>query len=255
VSSGQKAAVVTGGASGIGRACVVAFAEEGARVAIADADGDAAEKAVELARACGGDAFFVLTDVSSADEMERFFAQVDERFGRLDFAVNAAGIQGTLAETADCTVDNWARTIGVNLTGVFLAMKHEIKAMLRGDGGAIVNIASNFGLVGSPRMPAYAASKHGVVGLSKVAGLEYATRGVRINALCPGGTDTPLIQKTMAADPAAGERMMEEVMALHPMRRLARPEEIAAAALWLCSDGASYVSGASIAVDGGFVAQ
>src|SRR5581483_8742114 len=117
------------------------------------------------------------------------------------------------------------------------------------------NIASNFGLVGSPRMPAYAASKHGVVGLSKVAGLEYATRGVRVNALCPGGTDTPLIQKTMALDPVAGERMMEEVMALHPMRRLARPEEIAAAALWLCSENASYVTGAAVAVDGGFVAQ
>jgi NAD(P)-dependent dehydrogenase (short-subunit alcohol dehydrogenase family) len=255
LGSGQKAAVVTGGASGIGRACVVAFAEEGVRVAIADADVDAAEQALDRIREGGGEAFFVETDVSSADEMEQFFAQVGERFGRLDFAVNAAGIQGTLAETAECSVDNWARTIGVNLTGVFLAMRHEIEAMLRGDGGAIVNIASNFGLVGSPRMPAYAASKHGVVGLSKVAGLEYATRGVRINALCPGGTDTPLIQKTMAADPAAGERMMEEVMALHPMRRLARPEEVAAAALWLCSDRASYVTGASIAVDGGFVAQ
>lgn len=250
-----KVAVVTGGASGIGRAVALAFAAEGAGVAILDFDRDLARATAEQARAAGADAIPVAVDVADAASMAKAFEEVDARFGRLDYGVNAAGIQGALAETAEYPDESWQRTIGVNLTGVWLAMRHELRAMLKGDGGSIVNVASNFGLVGAPRMPAYAASKHGVVGLTKVAALDYATRGVRVNALCPGGTDTPLIQKTSAADPAAGERMMKEVMALHPMRRLASPEEIASTALWLSSEKASNITGAAIPADGGYVAQ
>ena len=250
-----KVAAVTGGASGIGRAVALAFAQEGAGVAVLDADAEGGERTAALIRDRGGDAISLTVDVASAADVAAAFGELEQHFGRLDFGVNAAGIQGALVDTADCTEENWGRTIGVNLTGVWLALKHELRALLRGEGGAIVNVASNFGLVGFPGMPAYAASKHGVVGLTKVAALEYATRGIRVNALCPGGTDTPMIHKTHAADPVAGDKMMEEVMALHPMRRLATPEELAATAVWLCSDRSSNITGAAIAADGGYVAQ
>jgi NAD(P)-dependent dehydrogenase (short-subunit alcohol dehydrogenase family) len=243
-----RVAVVTGGASGIGRACALAFADTGAAVAVIDADGDGAAGTADAIRESGGEALALVADVADGEAVAEAFRQIDERFGRLDCAVNSAGVQGALGDAAECTEENWHRTIGINLTGIWLAMKHELPAMLRGDGGAIVNVASNFGLVGGPRMPAYAASKHGVVGLTKASALDYATRGIRINALCPGGTDTPMIHKATAVDPA-------EIMALHPMRRWARPEEIAATALWLCSPDAGYVTGAAIAADGGYVAQ
>jgi NAD(P)-dependent dehydrogenase (short-subunit alcohol dehydrogenase family) len=246
---------VTGGASGIGRACALAFARNGADVAIADADPAMGEETIGLLEEAGVHAFFTQVDVASTDAMQSFFGEVEKRFGRLDHAVNAAGIQGPIAETAEYSVEEWRRTIDVNLTGVFLAVKHEVGLMLKGEGGSIVNIASNFGLVGARAIPAYAASKHGVVGLGKVAGLDYATRGVRVNTLCPGGTDTPMVQRNIDADPVAGKEMVEAALALHPMGRLATPEEIAAAALWLCSEQASYVTGAVIPVDGGFVAQ
>jgi NAD(P)-dependent dehydrogenase (short-subunit alcohol dehydrogenase family) len=251
----DKVALVTGGASGIGRATGLALADVGVRVVVADVDSSGGGETVELVRRAGSDAIFVEVDVADASAVAQAVERARSTFGRLDFGINAAGRQGALAETADYTEEDWSRTIAVNLSGVWLAMKYEIREMLRAGGGSIVNIASNFGLVGSPRMPAYAASKHGVVGLTKVAALEYATRGIRVNAICPGGTDTPWIERNLAADPAAADSMMEEVMALHPMRRLARPEEIAAAAVWLCSDAASYVTGAAIAVDGGFVAH
>ncbi len=254
-AEGRRAAVVTGGASGIGRACALAFARDGVDVAIADADSATGAEALALLTETGIDAFFIEVDVAQPQAMQRFFAEVEERFGRLDYAVNAAGIQGPFAETAEYSIESWQRTIDVNLTGVFLAVKHEIELMLKGDGGGIVNISSNFGLVGAKGIPAYAASKHGVVGLGKVAGLEYATRGVRINTLCPGGTDTPLVQRNLAADPVRGKEMIEAAIALHPMVRLAAPEEIAAAALWLCSQQASYITGAVVPVDGGYVAQ
>jgi NAD(P)-dependent dehydrogenase (short-subunit alcohol dehydrogenase family) len=250
-----RVAVVTGGASGIGRACALAFADTGAAVAVIDADGDGAAGTADAIRESGGEALALVADVADSEAVDAAFRQIDERFGRVDAAVNSAGIQGALGETADCTDENWHRTLGINLTGTFLAMKHELHAMLRGDGGAIVNVASNFGLVAAPRMPAYAASKHGVIGLTKAAALDYATRGIRVNALCPGGTDTPMIHKSSEADPAVRKRMTEEVMELHPMRRWARPEEIAATALWLCSPDAGYVNGAAIAADGGYVAQ
>jgi NAD(P)-dependent dehydrogenase (short-subunit alcohol dehydrogenase family) len=247
--------VVTGGASGIGRAVAHAFAGEGVAVAVLDADAEAGEQVAEDLRDQGGDAIALDADVASSEAVATAFRELDDHFGRLDYGVNAAGVQGALVETADCTDEDWSRTIGVNLTGVWLALKHELRALLRCDGGAIVNVASNFGLVGCRGMPAYAASKHGVVGLTKVAALEYASRGVRVNALCPGGTDTPWIHKTEYADRAAGEQIMDQVMALHPLRRLATPEEIAATAVWLCSDGAAYVNGAAIAADGGFTSQ
>jgi NAD(P)-dependent dehydrogenase (short-subunit alcohol dehydrogenase family) len=251
----DRVAVVTGGASGIGRAVALAFAERGAGVAILDADAGAGEAVAASIADRDGDAIALDVDVSSADAVAAAFGDIDAHFGRLDYGVNAAGMQGPVVETAECADDTWTRTIAVNLTGVFLALKHELRALLRSGGGAIVNVASNFGLVGSAGMPAYVASKHGVVGLTKVAALEYATRGVRVNALCPGGTDTPWIHRNEFADPEAGQRIMDEVVAGHPMQRLATPEEIAATALWLCSDAAAYVNGAAIAADGGYVAR
>lgn len=253
-ADGERVAVVTGGASGIGRACALGFAEQGVNVAIADRD--SGEEVVGLARGHGVDAFSSQVDVSDGAAVERFFAEVDERFGRLDCAVHAAGIQQVeLGPTAGVSDEVWRRTIAVNLDGIFFATKHAIRAILRSGGGAVVNIVSQYGLVAGPNLPAYVASKHGVVGLTKAAALEYATEGVRVNAVCPGGTDTPLVQNMLRDDPVHGEQHLQTALDLHPMRRLAQPEEIAAAAVWLCSDLASNVTGVALPVDGGYVAQ
>ena len=250
----RRVAVLTGGASGIGRACALAFAAQGHDLAIADRDD--AEEVAGLAREHGVEAFASRVDVSDGVAVERFIAAVWERFGRLDCGVNAAGIQQLeLGPTAEVSDEVWEQTIGVNLDGIFYATKHEIRAMLRGGGGAVVNVASQFGLVAGAHLPAYVAAKHGVVGLSKAAALDYATSGVRVNVLCPGGTDTPLVEKMLGADPVGGQRHLEEALALHPMRRLAEPQEIAAAAVWLCSEQASNVTGVALPVDGGYVAQ
>lgn len=250
----MRVAVVTGGASGIGRACALAFAQDGVNVAIADRA--AAEDVVDLARGHGVEAFCAEVDVSDGGAVEQFFAEVEERFGRLDCSVHAAGIQQVeLGDTAETSDEAWSKTLAVNLDGIFYATKHAIRAMLRNGDGAVVNVASQYGLVAGPGLPAYVASKHGVVGLTKAAALEYATRGVRVNVVCPGGTDTPLVQNMLRADPVHGEKHLQEALALHPMRRLAQPEEIAAAAVWLCSDAASNVTGTALSVDGGYVAQ
>ncbi|MBV8770898.1 MAG: SDR family oxidoreductase [Deltaproteobacteria bacterium] len=251
----QKVALVTGGASGIGRAAAVAFAREGANVVVADVETAGGEETVRMVRAAGGTAFFVQADVSRANEVERMVSQGMQTYGRLDCAFNNAGIQGDLAQTVACSEENWQRIIAINLTGVWLCMKYEIPPMLARGGGAIVNTASNFGLVGSDGMPAYAASKHGVVGLSKTAALEYARAGMRINAVCPGPTQTRLGEQILSRQPDLAKRIVEGIMAREPMGRMGRPEEIAAAVVWLCSDAASFVTGAVIAVDGGFVAQ
>jgi NAD(P)-dependent dehydrogenase (short-subunit alcohol dehydrogenase family) len=251
----KKVALVTGGGSGIGRAAALVFAREGARVVVADVDVIGGEETIRLIQATGGAAIFVRADVSRAAEVAALVKQGVETYNRLDCALNNAGIQGELQQTADCSEENWERIIATNLTGVWLCMKHEIAYMAQHGGGAIVNTASNFGLVGSPGMPAYTASKHGVVGLTKTAALEYAKAGIRVNAVCPGPTQTPLVDRVLGQQPQLADQIVEAIKAREPLGRMGRPEEIAEAVMWLCSEAASFVTGIALAVDGGFVAQ
>ncbi len=250
----NKVALITGGASGIGRATALAFAREGARVVVSDVDAAGGEQTSQAIRSAGGEAIFVHADVSRAAEVELVTKRAIENYRRLDCAFNNAGIQGQIANTVDCSDDNWDRIVATNLKGVWLCMKHEIPLMLREGGGAIVNTASNFGLVGSAGMPAYAASKHGIVGVTKVAALEYAALGVRVNAVCPGPIKTPLSEGVLREHPDA-ERLVEAIMSRLPVRRWGLPEEVAEAVVWLCSEAASFITGAVLPVDGGYVAQ
>ncbi len=246
-----KAALVTGGGSGLGRASAIALARAGATVTVADVDEQGGkETAALVSEEAGGDADFVRADVTQADEVEAMVDKAVARWGHLDCALNNAGTTGVSAPTADYTLDDWNRAIALNLTGVFLCLKYELPAMLE-RGGAIVNMASGAGLVGFPGLPAYVASKHGVVGLTRAAALEYASQGVRVNAICPGSTRTPMLEGFMGGDEQV-ERMMTRAV---PLGRLGRPEEIAEAVVWLCSDAASFVVGHSLAVDGGSVIQ
>jgi NAD(P)-dependent dehydrogenase (short-subunit alcohol dehydrogenase family) len=239
-----KIAVVTGGASGIGRATALLFAAEGARVVVVDRE-TSGEDTVARLRERGGDGVFVRCDVASGKDVEKMIARVVDTYGRLDYAFNNAGIEGATATIADYEEKDWDRVLAVNLKGVWLCMKHEIKQMA-GKGGVIVNCASVAGLVGFTEEPAYVASKHGVVGLTKAAALELAREKVRVNAVCPGAIDTPMLRRT-----AGGEDYGE----VEPIGRLGRPEEIAESVVWLCSDAASFVTGAALPVDGGWVAQ
>jgi NAD(P)-dependent dehydrogenase (short-subunit alcohol dehydrogenase family) len=242
---------VTGGGSGLGRASAIALARAGATVTVADVDEQGGkETAALVSEEAGGDADFVRADVTQADEVEAMVDKAVARWGHLDCALNNAGTTGVSAPTADYTLDDWNRAIALNLTGVFLCLKYELPAMLE-RGGAIVNMASGAGLVGFPGLPAYVASKHGVVGLTRAAALEYASQGVRVNAICPGSTRTPMLEGFMGGDEQV-ERMMTRAV---PLGRLGRPEEIAEAVVWLCSDAASFVVGHSLAVDGGSVIQ
>jgi NAD(P)-dependent dehydrogenase (short-subunit alcohol dehydrogenase family) len=246
-----KAALVTGGGSGLGRASAIALARAGATVTVADVDEDGAKETVTLVfEEAGGDADFVRADVTQADEVEAMVDKTVARWGRLDCALNNAGTTGASALTADYKLEDWNRAIALNLTGVFLCLKYEIPAMLE-RGGAIVNMASGAGLVGFAGLPAYVASKHGVVGLTRAAALEYASQGLRVNAICPGSTRTPMLEGFMGGDEQV-ERMMTRAV---PLGRLGRPEEIADAVVWLCSDAASFVVGHALAVDGGSVIQ
>ena len=246
-----KVALITGAGSGIGRAAARIFAREGAKVAAADVNQASAEETVGLIRAASGEAFGLQADVSKAAEVEAMVAAVVETYGRLDCAFNNAGIEGALASTADYTEADWAPVIAVNLTGVWLCMKYEVPRMLETGGGAIVNTSSAAGLLGAPRMSAYVASKHGVVGLTKTAALEYAKSGVRVNAVCPGVIDTSMVGRLKERRP----RMFEKIVRGEPIGRIGRPEEIAETAVWLCSDAASFVTGHAMSVDGGIVAQ
>jgi NAD(P)-dependent dehydrogenase (short-subunit alcohol dehydrogenase family) len=246
-----QVALVTGAGSGIGRASALAFARAGARVVVADVATPGGEETVRLITASGGEAHFVGADVSQPGDVEALVRQTIERYGRLDLAHNNAGIESARAATHTCTEENWDRTLAVNLKGVWLCLKYEIAAMLRQGGGAIVNTASVAGLVGLPELPAYVASKHGIVGLTKTAALEYAPRGIRVNAVCPGVIRTPMIERFAAANPQA----QTELSAAEPIGRLGEPEEVAQAVLWLCSAAASFVTGSCLPVDGGWVAR
>jgi NAD(P)-dependent dehydrogenase (short-subunit alcohol dehydrogenase family) len=247
-----KVAVVTGASTGIGRAVAVALAKEGVNVVVADVDADRGEKVVVDLEAWGAEAMFVETDVADAAAAERLVARTLERFGRLDYAVNNAGIEGTQAPTHECDLDNWHRTIAIDLTGVFLCMRAELPPMLEQGAGSIVNMSSVAGLVGFAGIPAYTASKHGIVGLTRSAALEYATQGVRVNAVCPGVIRTEMVDRFTNADPQAAAQMVEQ---MEPVGRMGTPEEIADAVVWLCSDRSSFVTGQAVAVDGGLVAR
>lgn len=245
----NKVAIVTGGSFGIGRAAAVAFARRGARVVIADRVEDA--ETLHLIRSAGGEALFVTCDVSRAVEVSAMVEQAVEKFGRLDFAFNNAGVEGLTAPVAECTEENWNKTIDVNLKGVWLCMKHEIPHMLRQGRGAIVNNASVAGLVGFPGLPAYVASKHGIIGLTKNAALENAKSGIRVNAVCPGVIKTPMIDRVTGKNKEVEKRFMS----MEPVGRLGQPEEVAEAVVWLCSEAASFITGAALPVDGGWIAQ
>jgi NAD(P)-dependent dehydrogenase (short-subunit alcohol dehydrogenase family) len=246
-----KVAVVTGAASGIGRATALLFAEQGAAVMAADVDDAGGEEtAARIARA-GGAARFVHTDVGDPEAVERMVATTTRAFGRLDYAHNNAGIVGAGAEIPDHPIDAWRRGIDIMLSGVFYGLKYEIPAILRSGGGAIVNTSSGAGLIGFPGMAAYVAAKHGVIGLTRTAALEWGHRGVRINAICPGTARSGMVDAWLGGD-AAREA---EVAALHPIGRIADAREIAEAVIWLCSPQASFVLGAAIPVDGGYTAR
>jgi NAD(P)-dependent dehydrogenase (short-subunit alcohol dehydrogenase family) len=251
-----KVALVTGGASGIGRATALTFAREGARLIIADMNEEGGQQTVHMITEKGGEAIWVRTDVSKAVEVQALISKAVETYGRLDCAHNNAGISGAgiggeqRMLTAEYPEERWHQVIAINLTGVWLCMKYEIPQMLQQGGGAIVNTASVAGLVGGVGLSAYVASKHGVVGLTKTAALEYAKAGVRVNAVCPGFIRTPMTAQSLR-DP---ERL-ERIMATEPMGRVGEPQEIAEAVVWLCSEAASFVTGHTMTVDGGMVAQ
>jgi NAD(P)-dependent dehydrogenase (short-subunit alcohol dehydrogenase family) len=242
-----KVALVTGAGSGIGRGSALAFAREGARVVVADLDAETGEQTAAAIRADGGEAAFVGGDVSREDDVRETVRFAIERFGRLDCAHNNAGITGQPAPIQDLGLEAWSQLLAVNLTGVFLCLKHEIALMREQGEGAIVNSSSGAGLVASPGLAHYCASKHGILGLTKTAALENVRTGIRVNAVCPGSIDTPPLRAFMTSSPQA-EKM---VLSSQPGGRLGMPDEIAEAVVWLCSERASFVTGESLVVDGG----
>ncbi|MBW1666648.1 MAG: SDR family oxidoreductase [Deltaproteobacteria bacterium] len=247
----NKVALVTGAGSGIGRASALAFAREGAKVVVVDLAVEEAEDTVSMIKGSDGEAFLLRADVSKASDVEAMVSRTIETYGRLDCAYNNAGVAAPPHLIPDTTEEEWDRVISVNLKGVWLCMKYEIPQMLRQGKGAIVNASSMLGLIGLPKRSAYAASKHGVVGLTKVAALEYASDGLRVNAICPAVVRTPLVESIISSDPEAEAQLMSMI----PMRRLGTLEEIAEVVIWLCSDAASFVTGHAMLVDGGAVAK
>lgn len=251
-----KVALVTGGGSGIGRASVLAFAARGASVVVGDIDAEGAQETVRMVQEGGGEATFVSVDVAQSVEVEALINQTIATYGRLDYAHNNAGIEGIRTSTTDCSEENWDRVLDINLKGVWLCMKYEIPQMIKQGGGAIVNTSSVLGLVGYAGRAPYGASKHGVIGLTKAAALEYARQGIRINAICPGFIRTTMSEREISeaaqGDLAKGEELVANA---EPIGRMGSPEEVAETVVWLCSDAASFVIGHAMSVDGGFVTQ
>ncbi|MGH9173209.1 MAG: glucose 1-dehydrogenase [Vicinamibacterales bacterium] len=244
-----RVALVTGAASGIGRAAALALADAGARVVVSDIAAEGGQETANLVRQATGQATFVQADVASEADIVALVEAAVAAYGRLDCAVNNAGIEGRLAPAGDLSLADWQRVIDINLTGVFLCQREEIRQMLGQGGGTIVNIASVYGLRGSASSPAYTASKHAVVGLTRSAAAAYAAQHIRVNAICPGFIRTAMIERVLELNPDAEEG----IIARHPIGRLGTPEEVAAAVVWLCSDAASFVTGHTLAVDGGFL--
>jgi NAD(P)-dependent dehydrogenase (short-subunit alcohol dehydrogenase family) len=246
----NKVALVTGASFGIGQATAVAFAQRGAKVVVADWMEDKEEQTPRQIKEAGGEGIFVQCDVSKSDNVKILFDKILSTYGRLDFAFNNAGIEGHSDPIHQCTEENWDKTISINLKGVWLCMKHEIAQMLQQGNGAIVNCASIAGLNGFNGLPAYVASKHGVVGLTKTGALENARSGIRVNAVCPGVIHTAMIDRVTGKD----KEVEKQYIAMEPVGRMGEPSEVAEAVIWLCSDAASFVTGQALAVDGGFVA-
>ncbi len=246
----DKVALITGGGSGIGRATALIFAREGAKVVIADLNRKGAQETAAMVEKAGAKALSLESDVLKPGAAEDLVRQAVKHFGRLDCAFNNAGVAGDLARTAESTEENWDFVVGIDLKAVWLCMKYEIAQMLKQKSGAIVNTASIAGLGANPLGIAYSAAKHGVVGLTRTAAVEYAKIPIRVNAVCPGVTETPMVEAGIAKRPS----MRAMFSKLHPMGRLGRPEEIGEAVAWLCSDAASFVTGIPLPVDGGFTA-
>ncbi|RQG89918.1 glucose 1-dehydrogenase [Natrarchaeobius halalkaliphilus] len=246
-------AIVTGGGSGIGEHTARTLATDGANVVIADVDSENGEATTaEIVDETDSDATFVDVDVTNDDDVEGMVETALEEYGGLDIAVNNAGIGSKLEPTAAVSESDWQRTIDVNLTGVWRCLRSEIDAMVEDDGGAIVNTASILGRVGTQGAPAYTASKHGVLGLTKVAALDYASEDIRVNAVCPGYIDTPMLEEAGLYE---DEATVEQLRELHPQGRLGEPQEIADAIAWLCSDEASFATGEAMAIDGGYLSR
>ncbi len=246
-----KSAIVTGAASGIGKAAALLFAGRGACVAVVDLDEAGGEKTVQAIRDAGGQAAFIRTDVSRREQVEKMVAETVKTFGRLDYAFNNAGIEAGLFPLEMYSEETWDRAISINLKGVWLCLKYEVPEMLKNGGGAVVNTASAAGVIALPNHYAYVASKFGVVGITKVAALEFASRNVRVNCVCPAIIDTPMTDRFATFGMGTKEQFAE----MHPNKRLGTPEEVARCAVWLCSGEASFVTGHSMLVDGGYTAQ
>ena len=245
-----KVAIVTGGTSGIGRDTAVLFAQSGVKVVVAGRREAEGNETVDLIRAAGGDGLFVKTDVAIAAEVQALVRKTVEKFGRLDIAFNNAGIEGNLVSIVNQPEADWDRTIDINLKGTWLCLKYEIQQMLKqGGGGAIVNMASVAGLIGSAGFATYCASKHGVMGLTKSAALETARSGIRVNVVCPAVIETPMGERVFG-----GADIKPYAIGLHPIGRFGKPMEVAEAVVWMCSDHASFMTGQSLVLDGGFLA-
>jgi NAD(P)-dependent dehydrogenase (short-subunit alcohol dehydrogenase family) len=246
----NKVAIVTGGTSGIGRDTAVLFAKSGAKVVVAGRRGTEGKETIDLIHAAGGDGLFVQTDVSKAAEVLALVQKTVEQFGRLDIAFNNAGVEGTWIPITEQSEEDWDRTIDINLKGVWLCLKYELQQMLKqGSGGAIVNMSSVAGFIGSAGAATYCASKHGVLGLTKGAALENASKGIRINAICPAVIETPMGERLFGSP-----EIKQFSLGLHPIGRFGQPMEVAEAVLWMCSERASFMTGQSLVLDGGFLA-
>jgi NAD(P)-dependent dehydrogenase (short-subunit alcohol dehydrogenase family) len=245
-----KVAIVTGGTSGIGRETAVLFAKAGAKVVVAGRRESEGKETIDLVRAAGGDGLFVKTDVSRTAEVQLLVQKTVEKFGRLDIGFNNAGIEGNWIPIAEQPEEDWDRTIAINLKGVWLCLKYEIQQMLKqGGGGAIVNMASVAGFIGSAGAATYCASKHGVMGLTKSAALETAKHGIRINVICPAVIETPMGERLFGAPEAR-----KFALGFHPIGRFGTPVEVAEAVVWMCSDQSSFMTGQSLVLDGGMLA-
>lgn len=245
----DKVAIVTGGSSGIGRATALAFAREGTQVVVSDIDAERGNAVVQEIKAAGGEATFIAANVADVDDVRALVEKTVETYGRLDFACNNAGIGGASAPVGDYDLDEWHKVINVNLNGVFYGMRYQIPEMLKQGGGVIVNMASILGQVAFANSSAYVTAKHGVIGLTKNAAVEYAQQGIRAVAVCPAFIHTPMVDEGLPGE------VLEQLKVMHPVGRLGTPEEVADLVVWLCTDQASFVTGSPILVDGGYVAQ